>query len=572
MYLDSFTLSALVDEFLDVLVGGRIQDVLDVDDTGIGMEIYANHKRRYLYLSADTHTPRVHLVPDRLRRGLERPTQLGLLLRRFAEGGRIRHVSQPKWERILQIEIESQEGIFTLILEPMERRSNLLLVQNGIVLDCLRRVGADENRYRVSLPNQPYQLPPPMVNKHNPFEATLAQFEQGLSQNEDPKRKLTQWLSSYWLGVSPLLAKEIAYRASRQVGGLVAHADPKALLDAMQVLMTPLKVRDWQIGVATQEGVTVAYSVYPLTHVGAWERVDTLSQAMVRFHGALVGKDAYNEAKRPVQGAIDEVKAKFRAKLASLESGLKDERELERLKQSGELILAYQYTMKPQQTTLKAQYDLEGEMLTISLDPHLSALENAQKYFDQYNRAKRAQAGVPQLIDDTRLELFFLAQLENDLLNAQNYPEIDDVANALHARGWSPALAGRGKRGSAKTGAMRLTKDGFVIWVGRNSLQNELVTFKHGNPQDLWLHARGVPGSHAVIRYDGRTIPEVLIQKVASIVAHYSANRAESRVIVDVTRVKYVKKIKGAGAGMVTYRNETTVTVSPTSEEILKDG
>jgi predicted ribosome quality control (RQC) complex YloA/Tae2 family protein len=117
---------------------------------------------------------------------------------------------------------------------------------------------------------------------------------------------------------------------------------------------------------------------------------------------------------------------------------------------------------------------------------------------------------------------------------------------------------------------MRLTKDGYVIWIGRNSHQNEQVTFKHANPQDLWLHARGIPGAHGVIRNDGRRISDQLITQVAGVVAFYSASRGEKSVIVDVTRVKYVKKIKGAGMGMVTYRNEETVTVVPHNEENLK--
>ena len=158
MYLDAFTLSALVDECLDLLVGGRVQDVIDTDATGIGLEIYAGRQRRYLYLSADPQTPRIHLVEGRMRRGLARPTNLGLLFRRYVEGGLIEHISQPPWERVLRLDIAGPEGGVAVIVEPMERRSNLLLVQAGIILDCMRRVGPDENRYRVSLPAQPLSL------------------------------------------------------------------------------------------------------------------------------------------------------------------------------------------------------------------------------------------------------------------------------------------------------------------------------------------------------------------------------------------------------------------------------
>lgn len=569
MNLDAFTVRALVDEAMDVLVGGRIQDVLDTDSTGIGMEIYGYHKRRYLYLSADARLPRVHLVGERLRRGTERPAQLGLLLRRYAEGGRITHVSQPGWERILQYDIEGPEGEVTLIVEPMERRANLLLVQNGIVLDCMRRVGADENRFRVSLPNHPYQLPPPMTDKMNPFIMTLDEFAVRWHTNADPKRKASQWLSTLVLGVSPLVAKEVLFRADTALNAAASEADPLVLFAALKELVAPLERREWQPGIAEQDGQVLAYSVYPLRHLPHWRPVESISEAMTAFYGAAVGVDAYNEAKKPVKAQLDEAKYRLEGKLASLESGLKDDREREFLQQSGELILAYQFTIVTGQTTLNAQYEADLPALTIALDPAMTPLENAQRYFDRYNRAKRAQAGVPELIAETQQELFFMAQLENDLRQAMNYPDIDDVVSAMQAGGYWQGGARPKRVGGGRSGALKLTQDGYLIWVGRNSFQNEQVTFKHGNPADLWLHARGVPGAHGVIRNDGRRILPALIEKVAAIVAFYSASREEARVIVDITRVKYVKKIKGAGVGMVTYRNEETVTVNPQNEEIL---
>src|SRR5215213_10089715 len=137
MYLDAFTLSALVDEFMDTLVGGRVQDTVDVNEDSLGLEIYAHHQRHYLLISGESRQPRVYLLDDKLRRGTTKPSQLILLFRRYVEGGIIAHVSQPDWERILYIDIEGPEGDVTLVVEPMERRSNVLLLQNGVILDCM---------------------------------------------------------------------------------------------------------------------------------------------------------------------------------------------------------------------------------------------------------------------------------------------------------------------------------------------------------------------------------------------------------------------------------------------------
>ncbi|PJF27974.1 MAG: hypothetical protein CUN52_13795, partial [Phototrophicales bacterium] len=266
--------------------------------------------------------------------------------------------------------------------------------------------------------------------------------------------------------------------------------------------------------------------------------------------------------------AIQEAQRKYRAKLHSLESSLKDDTERELLKQSGELILAYQFAIQKGQTELKAQYDVDGAMLHIALDPQLTPLENAQAYFAKYNKAKRALEDVPRLVAETKLHLDTLAQLENDLNLASNWGDIDDVSATLISSGYVKGKRAKRIGGAGQSAPLRLvTQDGFVIWVGKNSRQNEIVTFKRGSAEDFWLHARQVPGAHVVIKFDGRAIPPEVIEQAASIAAYYSARRTDGKVAVDMTRCKYVKKIKGAAQGMVTYRNEQTFTVSPQSEK-----
>ncbi len=402
MYLDVFTLSALVDEFADLLVGGHVQDSLSVDEFGLGLEIYAQHQRRYLYLSADPQTPRLHLVPDKLRRGLDKPTQIGLLFRRYVEGGLITQVSQPAWERIVTIDVQGAEGDVSIIAEPMARRSNLLLIRDGVILDCMRRVGPDENRYRVSLPNHEYVPPPPQVGKLDPFSLTLESLIGLFDQNQDAKRKTHQVLTSRLLGVSPLLAKEIVYRASGTPEQKADAADPENLLMAVRAVIAPLQRREWQPGIAENDRGVEAYSVYPLESIDGWHRVESVSEALTRFYDAPVGEDAYNAAKVPVREAIQEARGKLDAKLASLQRSMTDQTERESLRKSGELILAYQYAIQPKQSELRAQYDLDAPELVIPLDLSLTPLENAQRYFEKYNKAKRALDDVPSLIKQTR--------------------------------------------------------------------------------------------------------------------------------------------------------------------------
>ncbi len=567
MYLDVFTLSALVDEFMDTLVGGRVQDSLSVDEYGLGLEIYASHQRRYLYMSADPTTPRIHLVPDKLRRGLQMPTQLGLLFRRYVEGGSVTHISQPEWERIIHIDVAGPEGDVTIIVEPMERRSNLLLVQNGIILDCMRRVGPDENRYRVSLPNHDYVPPPPQISKLSPFGLTLESVIGMFEQSQDAKRKTHQVLTSRLLAVSPLVAKEIVYRASGSTEQKADDYDPEKLLATIQEVIAPLQKRDWQPGVTEGERGIQAFSVYPLQSMDGWRRVESISAALTLFYLAPVGEDAYNAAKAPIHEAIHEAIGREGAKLASLQRSMTDESERESLRQSGELILAYQYAIQKGQKELRAQYDLDAPELVIALDTSVSPLENAQRYFEKYNKAKRALDDVPGLIRQTQNELQFLRQLDTDLTLASNWPEIDEVQQALQNKGyWKGKSTGK-IAGSGKSAPLRVvSRDGFVIWVGRNSRQNEIVTFDKGGPQDTWLHAHDRAGAHVIIKFDGRQIPEKLIEAAAALAAYYSAGRGEGSVIVDVASRRSVRKIKGAAAGMVTYKSDSTRMVAPSGE------
>lgn len=563
MNFDAFTISALVDELLDTVAGGRIQDVLDVDETSIGLEIYAGHTRHYLLLSASAQNPRIHLVPEKLRRGLPQPTPLGLLLRRHAEGGRIGHVYQPLWERVLVIEIESPEGPLSIIGELMERRSNLLLVSEGRILDCLRRVGAHENRMRVSLPNQPYVPPPPQTGKLPPDEVDADALESMLADPAAATKKAHQLLSSRVLGISPLLGREIVFRAMGESELPACQLNAKRAADSLREITASLLARRWQPGVCEQDRRVTAFSVYPVTALPGWQPIEGVSAALSAYYSAPTGIEAYEAAKTPVRAALAEAVSKTENKLNNLRRSLKDTVEMEMLRQSGELLLAYQYTLAPGQTELCAAYEVGGPELRIAIDTALTPLENAQRYFDRYGRAKRALDDVPTLVAAAEAELATLMQLGTDCDLAANWPDIDDVQQALdklgYWRGPAPARAGGGRSGPLRI----VTPDGFVLWAGRNSRQNESVTFDKASPADWWLHARGVPGAHVIIKADGRAIPDAVFERAAALAAYYSAGRREAQVTVDVTLRKYVKRIAGAGPGMVTYRNETTRTTAP---------
>ncbi len=564
MNFDVFTTAAVVDELNRTLERGRVQDSLEIGDSAIGLEIYANHARHYLLISAHPQEARIHLVPDRVRRGVENPSPVGLMLRRYIEGAWVAAIRQPEWERIVHLEFDSPEGVFTLIVEPMERRSNILLVREGQIMDCIRRVGPQDNRVRVSLPGYEYVPPPPQKLKRPPTTLTLTLLENSL--DSDPGKAAWRALTDSLLGFSPMLAKEAVYRAMGQTNIKAGDTSARALFDAIGELIGPLLDHHYQPGITEADGMITSYAAYPVTHLPGWRETATISEALALYYGAPVGMEAYDAAKKPVQAMIDEAKDRVQHKLDSLRRSQREDSERERLRQSGELLLAYQYQVAPGQTSFNAQYDFDRPPLDIKIDPTKSVLDNAKQYFEEYERAKRAAAGVPALITAAENELAFLNQLQTDLAIATNWPEIGEVQDALQANGyWRGPHTGRPK-GSKSTPLKVTTPEGIVIWVGRNSRQNDEVTFGKGKPDDLWLHVRGVPGAHVIIKNSGRNIPASVLQRAAGLAAYYSAARNEGKALVDVTERRYVRKIKGGKPGMVTYRNESPVEAAPTRE------
>ncbi len=565
MNFDAITIMALVQELNAILVGGRIQDTVQVDDDSFGFEIYAGHQRHYLVMSAHQQFARVHLAAEKLRRGVQTPSPLGLLLRRYAESARIEDVRQPAWERMVIFDLDGPEGVFELIVEPMERRANILLVRDDqTIVECIRRVGPQDNRQRISLPGQPYNPPPPQKLKRDPHTLTLTLL--GDMLDAEPGERTRELLTKRLLGFSPQIAKEAVFRAAGGINVRAGDTSARTLLGVIEELFGAFEAGDWHPGVVVDDPVVSAFSVYPLTFVGGWTPTDSVSQALERYFGPLVGEDAYDAARKPVQAVLDEAKTRVGKKLDALRRSLQDEAALEHLRQSGELLLAYQYTLRSGQTVLRAQYEVDGPELEIELDPALTPLDNAKRYFEKYEKAKRARAGVPELVDATAQELAYLLQLEIDLALAANWPEIGEVQDALQRNGYwrGPRVA---QPGGSKSGPLKVTLDaGWVIWVGRNARQNEQVTFDKGGPSDLWLHAHGVPGAHVIVKSNGQNVPDGVIRRAAEIAAYYSGSRTDARVLVDVTSRKYVRKIKGGKPGMVTYRNESPVQVTPARE------
>jgi predicted ribosome quality control (RQC) complex YloA/Tae2 family protein len=568
MNFDYFTSAALVDELNTIIGGGRIQDVLQLDALSLGLELYAHQQRHYLYLSADPEHPRLHLNDGKLRKGVAQPAPLTQWLTSYVEGGKLLRVHQPPWERILIFDILSGEHQFSLVFEPIERRANLILIEDGIIKECIRRVGADENRVRQLLPGQVYHAPPAQA-KTEPQAVTLETFQTLFDSASEAK--VSSLLPKAIHGISPLLAREVAFMAG-DLNLLAADASPRHCLSVFEAVITPLLARQWQPGTLHEGEMVIGFSVYPIRQRPGWQPAESVSAALVAFYGAVTGEQAYAAAKKPILAQLKAAEKKLAGKLFSLKSQQRDDADLQAHQTNGQLLLTYQHLIAKNQSEFSPpRYEGDDSPpLVIKLDPLLSPVENAQRYFEKYEKAKRSRQSLPDLILETERELRYLAQLETDLDLASDWNDIGEVQDALLAAGYWRGEKRRQTNASGRSGPLRVeSPDGVLIWVGRNSRQNEEVTFSKGTNGDLWLHVRGMPGAHVVVKTYGRSVSQATLEQAASLAAYYSKGRREKAVDVMVTDRKHVRKIKGAKTGMVRVAEQShpSILAVPRSED-----
>ena len=557
---DAVTLAAVVDELNEKLVHGRVQEIVQLDALSFGFEIYAQHTRQYLLATADASDARVHLVAQKLRGSGEPPSSFLLLLRKYAESAFVDSVMSLPNERVLKIQFDySSEGISTLVVETIGKYSNLILVDaGGVVIDALRRVPATINRARVVLPRRAYAPPPPQA-KLSPTQIDASDLARVLAENRGAP--LWQVLVRSVAGVSPLFAREIAFRVD---GNTAAPADPARANEILSTMLqlgnassrTPRTTPTWEPTFAYEDDQPAAFAPYPLTQFASLRRYDSVSAAIEAFYGA---PDSYAAAKEPLRAALEQARERCERKRAALAQSLPDVDEIERLRTSGELILAYASQIKPEQQTLAAE-TADG-VRQISLNPTLTAVGNAQKYFKDYHHAKDAAARVPALLAAASMEVEYADQMLSDLEFAESRAEIDAVVLAAREAGLLTIARPHTKPAAVSEPRVITSRDGFTILVGKNARQNEEITFRRARPDDLWLHARNAAGAHVVIVRAGREVPESTVVEAAELAARYSQARADTRVDVIVTPRKHVGRVRGGRTGMVTVRESATVRV-----------
>ena len=572
MPLDAVCLQAVVAELAPQITGSRIEKIQQPARDQVVLLLRGN---RRLLLSAGGGQPRLHLT-ELPRDNPAQPPMFCMLLRKYLSGGIIESIQQAPLERVVTLTVSAADELgersqFSLILEAVARRANLILAdKDGHIIDCLRRIDFEMNPDRQVLPGLFYHLPTP-PDKVSPFTVTEEEFA-ALAAAAGEGAPADQWLVRTVNGLSPLVARELTFRACGSTDAPVT-GHTAALWSAFTAWRDTVNEKHFTPAMLKRSGVPMDFTYL---HVGQYggaaeeETYTSFSRLLDDFY------EKREQAERVKQKGQDLVKtasngaARLRRKIAAQEQELAESKNRDKWRVYGELITANLYRMERGMSRLTAQnyYDPDCADVDIPLDVRLSPQENAAKYFKKYTKAKTAEKYITAQLEKARVELTYLESVLQELTLAESEQDFNDIRAELIDGGYLRAKGRKQPQRPSKPREFRSTA-GLRILVGRNNRQNDRLTAKDAEKWDIWLHTQKIHGSHVILCTGGAQPDEQSLMEAASLAAYFSQAQNSTKVPVDFTQVKFVKKPAGSPPGFVNYTNYKTILADP-SEELVK--
>ena len=573
MPLDAICLQGVVGELAPQLTGSRIEKIQQPARDQIILLLRGS---RRLFLNAGANQPRIHLT-EQLRDNPSQPPMFCMLLRKHLSGGIIESVRQEPLERVVTLTVLASDEMgersrFTLVWEGMPRRANLILCdRDGRIIDCLRRVDLEAEQDRQVLPGLFYRLPT-RQDKRSPLSVTEEEFA-ALLGRAAPDAPLDGWLLDTFTAISPLVARELTVRACGSTDAPVSQGS--ALWDVFSRWQRDVHENAFTPTLIKRNGSLADFTYGPVTQYGTYaetEVYDSFSHLLDDFYEKREQAERVKQKGRDLLKTATTARDRVRRKLAAQEKELAACLDRDHLRICGELITANLYRMERGQSRLTAQnyYDENCAYMDIPLDVRLSPQENAARYFKQYAKAKTAEKYLTAQLQKGGEELQYLESVLQELAQAESEQDFNDIRTELTDGGY---LRGRGKK---QPGFQRASKPrefrssaGLRILVGRNNRQNDRLTTKDADKRDIWLHTQKIHGSHVILCTDGTEPDEQSLMEAASLAAYFSQAQGSTKVPVDYTPVKFVKKPAGAKPGMVVYTTYQTMLADP-DEELVK--
>lgn len=603
---DAVTIAAVADELGREIVDGRVQRTGLSSSRALVLEVYAGGRRRHLVASAENGADAVYLAEREPPIDNQIVTPFSLLMRKYLRGGTVMAVEQPPLERVVRLSIakrlgpshhgeaadvprvaddeidEEPEGIegatfVHLVIEVMGRHSNLILVDDdGRVMESVKRVTPSMSRVRPVLPKLAYTAPPAQ-EKADPRRVTAESLRARL-EDGSPRQTLAKALPADFRAMSPQLAREVAFLAAGRVDATRADAlgsDLAELARRVRRLYEPMLTGEWQPAVyRTEDEQVVGFSPYPLVHFSPYPlehlratASETLVPSISAAAEAAAGREDEGAPGRHagrvarLLAEIAAVRGRLVAKIESLDVQTDRMVDADTRRLWGELIYGYLWKIQP------GDAELDADGVIVPLDPPRPPKDVAHDYIHEYRDAQTGGRQIEEVRAATERDIAYLDQLATLARQAEAFVDVEALEREWVASGLGPTKP-KGPRKPRSAPPKRIQAlervAGYDIYLGRSGGENDAITFDVAAAGDLWLHARGVPGSHVIVRTHGDAdVPDEALTRGAELAAYFSSARSAGRVEVDITERRHVRKIKGAGPGMVTYRNERTVSVAP---------
>lgn len=565
MAYDGIVTHAAVQGLQD-FVGGRVTKIYQPTATDLIFHMRSRRARGKLLISINAALARLHLT-DLAEGNPQAPPMFCMLLRKHLEGSVIDAISQVAFERIVHIDLRARNefGDLTqkqLIIELMGRHSNVVLIEKetGRIIDSMKHLTPAVNRYRTVMPGETYVAPPDQ-GKLNPLEMSVTDLISHIAWNSG---RIDRQIVGAVGGFSPLIGQEILYRA-----GL---PNRERIADAFQEVLHAIRNHVYHPNIVYGESGKGECHVLDLTHLhGKKEVFSSVHEMLDRFYAVKAETDAVRQKAGDLDHFIALELKKNKGKLKKLEKTLKNAENADEYRLFGELLTANMHLFKRGDKCVEAlnYYDADQGKVKIALNPNRTPSENAQAYFKKYRKAKTAKRVVAEQIEATRREIDYFDSLQQQVESA-SLKDISGIREELEEGGYL-----RKKRQDRNKNRKKhpeidhyYASDGTPILVGKNNKQNDYLTNKLAGKNQIWLHTKNIPGSHVIIRSEDPV--EQTLSEAAVLAAFFSKSRLGSRVPVDYTRVRYVRKPGGAKPGFVIYTDQKTLFVTPDESLVLK--
>ena len=581
MAFDGITVSAIKAEIEDKILGGRIDKVYQPEKDEIILGIRSMGQAYKLLLTSNASNPKFHFTQTNPSNPMT-PPLFCMVMRKHLQSGKIIKIEQPDFDRILNIYVESLNelgdySVKKLVLEIMGRHSNIILTdENNTILDCIKHIGHDTSSVREVLPGREYTLPPSQ-GKINTLELDDNNFKEVLGNS--PSFEIQSVIYKNYTGISPIAASEICYRAN--VNGstpveALTDIQKEVIFNEFAKLVEDIKAnRFYPESITNEKGKTIDFSPIEMSQFNGFEikKYTSISELIESFYANRdfayrIGQKTQDLRKLITQN-IERCIRKKDIQMQTLRS-IKNRDEL-RLK--GELLTANIYSIKKGMTTVELPnyYSENQELVAIELDSNKTPSENAQKYYKAYNKAKRTFEALKDQIKSNDEELAYLESVLTSVNNCADEQDVKEIRRELREEGYVKKVKNQKDKSKKHSVPLHfISQDGFDIYVGKNNIQNDELTLKFARPRDIWMHTKNIPGSHVIIVANGQTIPDTTLNEGAMLSAFYSKAKNSSKVPVDYTEKKNVKKPNGSKPGFVIYETNKTAYITTSEEEIKK--